>query len=253
MYTRYPMEEWNLLDQMQIFLYFLNKRIPFAYGHFNDGELTMMMDDTISPLSLEQRASYELSQKLLTAFTHRQPNYFPGAPCALCYPELRKHADELRGNVRGLWHALSFHHTKTVYFRPFIESLRNRKLYWIINERHNLTSMRECGLDVSSTLVVPRLNAFDAYAKIFRSHDTFEDDSVVLLLCGCLGRVLAQEWFQLRPTITFLCLGSYFDSHILRKPHLYDNINHHKHCDECYNKGKLLACRNELMQRKLHT
>lgn len=246
------MEEWGLLDQMQLFLYFLHKRIPFAYAHFNDGEMTMMIDDTISPLSLEQRASSELSTKLRIAFQHKQRNYFPGVPCALCYPKLRKHAEGLRPHATFLWHALSFHHTKTVYFGPFIESLRNQKMHWVINERHNLSNLKELGLDVSSTVVIPRLNAFDAYATIRDTYEHFEDNSVVLLLCGCLGRVLAQEWFQKRPNVTFLCLGSYFDSHVLRKPHLYDNRNHHAHCDECYHKGRLLARHNELMQNKLH-
>ena len=246
------MEEWNLLDQMKIFLYLLRRKIPFAYAHFNDGEMTMMMDHTVSPLSLEQKASRELSTKLVKAFTHKQMNYFPGSPCSLCYPKLHTHANELRSHANVSWHALSFHHTKTVYFRPFIESLRNQKLHWIINERHNLARMKEFGLDVSNTLMVPRINAFDAYADIHYAHDTFEDGSIVFLLCGCLGRVLAQEWFHLRPNVTFLCLGSYFDSHILQKPHLYDHINHHDHCDECFHKGRLLAHRNELMQRMSH-
>ena len=235
------MEEWTLLDQMEIFLYLLQRNIPFAYAHFNDGEMTMMMDNTISPLSLEQKASRELSIKLINAFTHKQMNYFPGSPCSLCYPKLRKHADELRARSNVSWHALSFHHTKTVYFRPLIESLRNKKLYWIINEKHNLAVSGQCGLDVSSTLIIPRLNAFDAYTDIHRAYNTFEDNAIVLLLCGCVGRVLAQEWFHLRPKVTFLCLGSYFDSHILRKPHLYDSIQHHKQCDECFNKERLLA------------
>tara|TARA_B110000261_G_scaffold164007_1_gene211752 strand:+ start:1132 stop:1791 length:660 start_codon:yes stop_codon:yes gene_type:complete len=196
----------------------------------------MIMDETKSPLSLEQNASSELSNKLKKSLIHTQKNYFPGVSCSICYPVLRKYAILMR-NQKLIWNALSFHHTKIVYFNDVLQSLEGKRIHWIINERHDLSRLKNCcNINTDSTIQVPSVNAFDKYKEVFDHHTQFEKGSIVILLCGCLGRVLAQEWFYLKSDVTFLCLGSYFDSIILQKPHCYDHIDNHKHCDECYNK-----------------
>jgi hypothetical protein len=35
---------------------------------------------------------------------------------------------------------------------------------------------------------------------------------VVLIMCGPLGRILSSEWTWLRPDVTFLEIGSFFDT-----------------------------------------
>jgi hypothetical protein len=228
---------------MEYFLDFLDHDIPFAFAHFNDGEMSMIIDSTKTPPSREQQASIRLSNKLKASLIFKQENYFPGIPCSVCYPHLREHAITLLRNnnkFENNWHALSFHHTKIVYFKRFIQLLQKKKIHWVVNQNHNLSVLKEYNLDVESKIIVPNLNAFDTYDVIVRHVSQFENGSVVILLCGCLARILAQEWFATRPDVTFLCLGSYFDSHIRNKHHLYDNINHHKECVECYNKKTIV-------------
>jgi len=232
---------WKLNDQMEIFLRLLNNNKPFAFAHFNDGELNMIIDPKKTPPSREQKASTSLSHKLKTSLIYKQKNYFPGLPCSICYPHLKQHAILLRTdpNIQNVlwWHALAFHHTKISYFTKLISSLKTKTIHWVINDQHNLQPLHTLGLDVKSCIKVQHLNAFDSYEDIFHKFSTFKSGDVVILLCGCLGRVLAQEWFAIRKDVSFLCLGSYFDSHIRNKKHLYDDIQQHKQCNECYDKS----------------
>ena len=100
--------------------------------------------------------------------------------------------------------------------------------------------MKKYELDIENKIVVPPKNAFSVYETIKHEIDNIKENSIVLLLCGPLGRILAQEWFDKKDNVTYLCIGSYFDSILENRTYLYDTENHN-YCFSCSPNHKQLT------------
>lgn len=184
----------------------------------------------------DQNYSAELRNKLILSLIFQKKNYFVGIPCSLCYKIQRIFCELLRlKNVP----ATVFHHTKLTHLNSFLDSLKNKKLYWVVSESKNLDAMKEYDLDIENKIIVPSKNAFSVYETIKEEVENIEENSIVLLLCGPLGRILAQEWFNKKDNVTYLCIGSYFDSILENKTYLYDTENHN-YCSSCSPSSKTL-------------
>ena len=59
-------------------------------------------------------------------------------------------------------------------------------------------------------LRAPPSNSFSAYSALKDAYRSFRAGDVVVLCGGVLGRLLVAEWVELRPSTTFLELGSFF-------------------------------------------
>ena len=70
---------------------------------------------------------------------------------------------------------------------------------------------KETGLRVAQKVSLPKRNAWGDYPRIKDYYTIFNKDSIVVLSCGPMAEVLAKEWFQRRPDVTFLDMGSTFD------------------------------------------
>ena len=79
---------------------------------------------------------------------------------------------------------------------------------------------------VASVQTIARRNAFGENYATFRTEAFlrqagYRDGDVVMIMAGPLGRILASEWTWLRPHVTFLELGSFWDVE------LWDRQDHH--------------------------
>jgi hypothetical protein len=86
---------------------------------------------------------------------------------------------------------------------------------------------------IKSTQLIARRNAFhtnydEFHTSAFLDKAGYRDGDVVMIMAGPLGRILASEWTWLRPGVTFLELGSFWDVE------LWDRQKHHL--------GALRAC-----------
>jgi hypothetical protein len=225
------------LHYIELFIKNINENIHFSYGHFNDGEMSIIMGSN-DPISRgDQKSSSELRKKLITSLIFEKENYFVGIPCALCHKFQRLFCELLR--LRNV-PATVFHHTKLTHLNAFLDSLKNKRLYWVVSESKNLNAMKKYELDIENKIIVPPKNAFSVYETIKHEIDNIKDNSIVLLLCGPLGRILAQEWFDKKNNVTYLCIGSYFDSILENRTYLYDTENHN-YCFSCSPNHKQLT------------
>lgn len=72
---------------------------------------------------------------------------------------------------------------------------------------------------VKSVQKVAHKNAFEENYETFRTNKFLENakylrGDIVLIMAGPLGRILSSEWTRLRPDITFLEMGSFWDSEL---------------------------------------
>lgn len=248
-YSKYEINKRNknLSDNsMEIYYYYIekfifniNNNINFAFAHFNDGEILLALGEKQNVSRGMQCNSKLLAKKILYALTYQGENYYPGIPCSRCFNKL--HLFCKNKIKRKCAPACVFHHTKISHFHKFLLSLEGKKLYWFVDEHKNLTNFKKHNykLDISSKFIVKSKNAFDEYHYI-KKLCKFQNNSIVILLCGPLGRILAQEWFEQNNNVTYLCLGSYFDSILNNKKYNYDSLVRHRYCSECFDKKYIL-------------
>ena len=226
---------------MNKFIFYIKNNINFAFGHFNDGEISLILGE--APRKGISRGKQEcsslLSNKIELSLKYRHKYYFPGIPCSTCYKRYYLFSRNLVGKIHVP--ACVFHHTKISHFHPFLSSIEGKKLYWFVDKGKDLSKFNELNynIDISSKIIVKSKNSFDDYVKIKKTCN-FENNSIVMLLCGPLGRILAKEWFIKNKNVTYLCLGSYFDSLLSSNKRSYEDISRHKYCSECFDKNYII-------------
>ena len=227
-------------NYIEKFIFNINNNINFAFAHFNDGEIRLLLGQSQNESRGQQDNSKLLQEKIMSALTYHSENYYPGIPCSKCHKDLHLFCkNKIKSkNVP----AAVFHHTKISHFDKFLLSLEGKKLYWFVDKHKNLKNFKKhnYNLDISSKFIIKSKNAFDEY-HIIKNICNFKNNSIVILLCGPLGRILAQEWFERNNNVTYLCLGSYFDSILIDKKYRYDSLRlslfgGHRDCSECFNK-----------------
>lgn len=197
----------------------LENNIPFCFSHFNDGELTFIKKYQNADHKevwfgrCQNQYTEKLGKLLVEAFLLRKDNYFVGIPCGQSHPRLRKVATDLRPPDTYTIAAMTLHHNSAKYPK-ILGMLREKKPYYITNPYQDLAFFRALGLEVTeeNRINVPFKNSHKEYDKL--KDLRFQENSVVLMMCGMLGKVLTPIWFEQNPTCTFLTFGSSFDDMI---------------------------------------
>jgi hypothetical protein len=220
-----------MVEDFYLLLNKLHNKIPFSFAHFNDGEMSFILDCDRTPISRGyQDYSEELKIKLKEAFLINNKEFYRGIPCSTCYHHLRQGALQLlkdNNTICSITMATLFHNSFVTTNRLVCETLKNYTITWVINDRYNIEHIcNRIGLDVtkSKTIIVPSRNAFGT--EIDENFDT----EMVIFLCGPIGRILAGTCFEKHPSKTFLCLGSYFD-YVFGTVYQYHVSD--KMCSEC--------------------
>jgi len=202
-----------LLSNMNWFIENIKNKNSFAFSRFNDGEMIAIERIGSVVARGDQYVDATLSKALKKSILHKQKNYYVGIPCSLCYPRHNTLAKHLIGEYEYITHAVV---TTNKNWKKFIEefpkAMSNREMIWIGGKDQDVEPLKNMGLNIIKTVLVPHRNSWDYYDKIKEKvPQFFKKDLVVGISLGPTARVLAQEWFQENPQITFIDMGSNFD------------------------------------------
>lgn len=226
----------QVLDDYLMLVKKMENHEPFAFGHFNDGEMRYVLDFGKDPISRgDQDYDENLTTALRNSFLLSNPNFYRGIPCVKCFPEMHKKTlimIEGRCDIPTTT-ACIFHHTYVAHRDKMLKTFSTYpRVTWITNQNFALKHVcSKIGLDFLKCrhINVPSKNGWNSYQDVSKLE--YMDGELVILLCGPLGRVLAGEEFTKWPNTTFLCIGSYFDSIAGNRTHSYHHNN--RLCSEC--------------------
>ena len=227
------------MEQVDILYRKLIDKTPFCFIKLNDGEC-MAMDDINAGLSRGSEKSSELmSQKLKTALNYESLNYYIGLPCSTCQNASHKIAYKylLNSSPPNILNANILINSNIDKTLDVLSTyLKGREIVVIAHAKmiQNIHNLTKININVSHYIVVSEKHAFENdYEKIKDEWTKINNNSVIITLCGPLGRVICQEWFAKNNTFTCLELGSLFDPLLNDKSYLYHTGNHH-YCSECF-------------------
>ena len=202
------------MDKIDIILNNIRNDIPFSLARFNDGE--MMGIERVGAVVArgDQQVNQNLHNKLIEAITYEQPNYWKGLPCPHCFPVHAQVAQRMvRSNYPHLTKAvvLTNRNWKT-FTTEFPQLVEDKILWWVSGDDQDLNKLNEVtGLKPARIFSIPTKNGWSVYKDIKHGHKFFNTGDIVILSCGPMSRVLAKEWFQQRPDVTFIDVGAVFD------------------------------------------
>jgi len=213
-YTRNKGKEVN--TSISYLTELLCKREPFSFSHFNDGEITFIekyLENDHKEVwfgRYQNQYNEKLGKLLVDAFLLKRENYFVGAPCRICHPDLRSKVDELRTPGEFTIPAMTLHHNLN-YYPSILGLIKNRKNYFVVNQYQDLTFFKKIGFHIEEEqiITIPFKKAHDEFDKL--KDLKFEKGSVVLMMCGMLAKILCFHLFQSQPEVTFMAFGSSFD------------------------------------------
>jgi mannosyltransferase OCH1-like enzyme len=212
-----------MMSDWDIFATFLEKKTPFAFSKFNDGEISLIRDEKGIASRGFQPNHRLLSEKLKSSLFHRQKNYYVGVPCSQCYPEMREYCKEVE-NFTLANVLINSNVNKTC---GLLKNLS--RVVYVCSENAKTENLPFKPYFIYK---VPNTDAWSCFEEVKYLYLSLRKGDVVVLACGPLGRVLVYEWFSKRPDITFLELGSFFDPLTTGKSYLYQE-GILPYCSEC--------------------
>ena len=230
-----------MIDNMEWLLNNLENNIPFAFSRFNDGE--MMAIDQVGCVVArgDQYVDQGLSLVLREALEHKQENYYIGIPCSLCYPHYSKLATKIVGDYAHLTLAvIATNRNWKNFIDTFPKVMSGKRLIWVGGNDQNVEAIKNMDIDVAKTALVPRKNSWRHYGQLKKAMPQyFQDGDVVGISLGPTARVLARQWFEEFPNVTFIDMGSNLDPftrnvwHNCHKGWEETGFNLAKPCKEC--------------------
>lgn len=234
------------MDRVNILYEKLEKREPFCFLKLNDGECAIMKNPDPSVIASrgDQASSEALSQKMKECLTFQHPDYYVGLPCNRCYSgQFRDTLNTVLENKRDIDKDPNFMNANILINSNTLrtleclkQTLTNRNLVIVTNSTMaaNLSKLEQFLTNrCHHMFLVPSQNAFESsYSLVGNKWEHIPDNSVVLCMCGPLGRVLCYEWFKANPTLTCLELGSLFDPILKNRSYSYHQ-NTLPLCSEC--------------------
>jgi len=199
------------------FLNMLESEEPFALTRMNDGEMSSFVRPDGQRFGRTQHTvvSEKLRQKFREVLSHEQKNYWVGLVCPECYPDLNKIAKEyVRDDYEYQTRAVVLTNRNWGRFvTKFPDAVSNRRLVWMGSKDQNLEMLRDVtSINIREVISVPNLNTWDYYDQIKQMHRKFSDGDVVAFSSGPISRILIKEWYEQRPDVTFVGIGSVFDN-----------------------------------------
>jgi hypothetical protein len=211
------------------FLENLERKNPFSYARFNDGEMIAINQVGSVVARGDQVVDTGLSDALRESLAYRQHNYYVGIPCSQCYPELNRIARSIVGDYEHVTSAVA---TTNRNWKRFVEEfprlMSDRRMLWVGGDDQSIEPLKDMGLNVVRFARVPRRNSWDYYRDLKSAlPQYFQEGDFVGISLGPTARVLARHWFEEYPDITFVDMGSNFDPFTRNVRH-----NCHKGWDE---------------------
>lgn len=215
-YTRLKAYFGNGSDgTVDVFLRMLSEKTPFALSRFNDGEMSAFKKGDGERIGRTQHTliNQDVRDKLSKAMMHRQENYWVGMPCSVCFPDLYEIAKKYVGDYELQTRACVLTNRNWAKFvLNFPEAVKNREIHWVGSSDQNLQMLTDVfGIKIKDRTDLPNIDAWDHHDCIKDKYQEFKSGSVVAFSCGPMSRILAPEWFEKRPDVTFIDIGSVYD------------------------------------------
>ena len=154
-------------SEISWFLENLKNKEPFCYVRFNDGEMMGISMKNAVVARGDQIVNEELKSKLKKAISHKQKNYYVGIPCSKCYPKFNKLAKELTGDYKNIKSAVSLTNRNWKDFHDnFPLVMGEKRVLWIGGKDQNTEKLKDYGLNIVKTILVPNKNSWNFYDKI---------------------------------------------------------------------------------------
>ena len=151
----------------------IEKDIPFGYARFNDGEMIGIGESNTFVARGDQYVTEGLSSALKKSIMHKQDNYF---------------------------------------IEKFPSTVKGKDIIWIGGKDQKVEALKEMGLNIVKTVLVPQVNSWEFYEQIKQKVPAyFKEGQIVCISLGPTARVLVQEWFEEYPDMTFIDIGSNMD------------------------------------------
>lgn len=191
------------------------ERIPWALARFNDGEMSAIVNRKGEISRGAQIVTSKLADALESALKYRRRNYWIGLPCGKCF---RKHRQEAAKRCNPKWYPQTTHAVVLTnrnhkrWQEEFPDALGDRTVQWV-----GSTDQCLIGLPFKASMFAA-LSPSNAY-EYWVDHagppedwmECVDKGAVVMTSCGPLGRVLAHRWFNARPDLTIIDVGSIYD------------------------------------------
>lgn len=188
---------------------------PFAYAHFNDGEVKA----ATTPRGLVdrdwQKASKELQKRMMSAIQSNTHNFYKGLACKNSFPTARKWLESKLSNSSDCFHTgatifIDQNHAKAR--EEFIPILKQKRVHVVVAEGANVSDLP---FQVETTVNVPDHDAFSSAERVSKELEaSMHAGDVVLLMAGPLGRILAAEMFAKHQDVSFVEIGSFWDKEL---------------------------------------
>jgi mannosyltransferase OCH1-like enzyme len=254
------------MDNVNILYNKLKKRQPFCFIKLNDGEIHAFDPNNVIISRGDEHSSPLLSEKIKECLNYKHKDYFIGLPCIKCNKELSYKALEYIGNndnindlendvdnmnkYSNILNANILINTNVDYTIDILSNVleniiinnssKNEKEWKniiVVSNSHNLSNIHKLSkLNIYPNKLIEVSDKFcfeNDYYKIKDTWKTFNNNDIVICLCGPLGRILCYEWFKENNTLTCLELGSLFDPLLRNKSYLY-HTGTHQYCEMCY-------------------
>jgi hypothetical protein len=188
----------------------LKHDVPFALARFNDGEMMGIASPGCVVARGDQVVNSELSSLLTDALQYQQKDYWVGLPCSTCFPEYSAIANHLVDlDYKHLTHAVVL--TNRNWERVVAEVpelIKDRTVYWVSGDDQDISKLT---FTITEQHIVPAVNAWRVYPSMKDLLSKFEKNSIVMISCGPMSRILTKDWFSERPDLTVLDVGSTWD------------------------------------------
>lgn len=231
----------------------LKKGEPFCFIKLNDGEIKALNPNNIIISRGDERSSLLLSEKIKESLIFMHENYFIGLPCIECNRKLciealqiiNKYSNISNTNILNANILINTNVDFTVDVLSNVlekihisnKTTQNIKNIIIVSNTKNLSNIHNLAkfnIYPTKFIEVSEQYSFEKdYLKIKDAWKTFNNNDIILCLCGPLGRILSYEWFKHNNTLTCLELGSLFDPLLRNKSYLY-HTGIHQYCSTCY-------------------
>ena len=209
------------MHQIDELLRLTREREPWALARFNDGEMTAISKRSGKISRGLQEVTPSLADALKAAMKYRRRNYWIGLPCRVCWKKHRAAALKLCNPMHYQHTTLAVVLTNRNHKRwqeEFPPLLVGRRVVWVGPKEQDTMNLPFCD-EIASRVFVAKEDAWRwaeecglmSFGAQVRIVDTFSHGDVVLISCGPLGRVLAHLWFDARPDLTIIDVGSIYD------------------------------------------
>jgi hypothetical protein len=220
----------------------LKDKTPFCLVRFNDGEMKGIMNPGCTVARGDQKVNSDLASALEDALSYESHNYWIGLPCQNCWPSCREKADQIV-SVDYPYKTLAVVLCNDNWLRSkdeIIPAIDGRPLWVISGDDQN---WNEIASDCSfKQFKISRRNSWANKDAVMGLWKEAPANSVVMISCGPLSRVLAYDWWKNRQDCTIIDIGSTFDPftrNVRHNCHRWKNgRNQTKYCSVCNTKGK---------------